>query len=148
MLDAVDRRIVNALQGGFPVTERPYRDAAAALQLSEGELIDRLGRLLETGALSRFGPMFNADRLGGGYCLCAMAVPPAELQATAAIVNSFVEVAHNYERQHDLNMWFVVASADPARLDAVIADIETRTGREVLSLPKLDEFYIGLRVEA
>ncbi|MCL4764911.1 MAG: Lrp/AsnC family transcriptional regulator [Hyphomicrobiaceae bacterium] len=148
MLDPVDRRIINALQGGFPVAERPYLDAAAALQLSEGELIDRLSRLLDMGALSRFGPMFNADRLGGGYCLCAMAVPPAELEAAAAIVNGFVEVAHNYERQHALNMWFVVASDDPARLDAVIAEIEAMTGREVLSLPKLEEFYVGLRVEA
>lgn len=148
VLDATDRRIINALQGGFPISDRPYRDAAAAIGISESELIERLSRLLKSGALSRFGPMFNADRLGGGYCLCAMAVPPEALESTAAIVNSFSETAHNYEREHTLNMWFVVASDAPQRLDDVIAEIEARTGYEVLSLPKLDEFYLGLRVEA
>lgn len=148
MLDTTDRRIINTLQGGFPVSDRPYKEAAAAIGISESDLIERLSRLLETGILSRFGPMFNADRLGGGYCLCAMAVPPHALESTASIVNSFDEVAHNYEREHALNMWFVVASDAPQRLDAVIAEIEARTGYEVLSLPKLDEYYLGLRVEA
>ena len=148
VLDTTDRRIINTLQGGFPVSDRPYKEAAAAIGISESDLIERLSRLLETGILSRFGPMFNADRLGGGYCLCAMAVPPHALESTASIVNSFDEVAHNYEREHALNMWFVVASDAPQRLDAVIAEIEARTGYEVLSLPKLDEYYLGLRVEA
>lgn len=148
MLDTTDRGIINALQGGFPISDRPYQEAATAIGISESELIERLSRLLNSGVLSRFGPMFNADRLGGGYCLCAMAVPPDALEATAAIVNSFAEVAHNYEREHTLNMWFVVASDAPQRLDRVVAAIEARTGYEVLSLPKLDEFYLGLRVEA
>jgi DNA-binding Lrp family transcriptional regulator len=142
VLDETDRRIINALQGSFPVSERPYESAAAAMGLDEADLIGRLSRLLEEGVLSRFGPMFNADRLGGGYCLCAMSVPQDEF------VNRFPEVAHNYERDHVLNMWFVVGSDDPGRIDAVIARIEAATGRPVLALPKLEEFHLGLRVEA
>lgn len=148
MPDDTDRKIINALQGGFPVVERPYRETAASLGLAEEELIARLSRLVEDGALSRFGPMYNAEALGGGYCLCAMSVPREEFDAAARIVNGFVEVAHNYERQHALNMWFVVASDDPGRVAAVIREIEAATGREVLALPKLEEYFLGLRVEA
>ena len=73
MHDAIDRSVINALQGGFPVSERPFADAACELGLAEADLIARIERLLAGGELSRFGPMFNADRLGGAFCLCANA---------------------------------------------------------------------------
>lgn len=148
MRDAVDRKIINELQGGFPISPRPFRDVGERLGVEEDELIERLGRLLEQGQLSRFGPMFNAERLGGAFCLCAMAVPEAELDAIAAKVNAFVEVAHNYERRHALNMWFVLAVERPERIGEVIREIEAATGLPVLPLPKLDEYFVGLRIEA
>jgi DNA-binding Lrp family transcriptional regulator len=147
-LDATDRRIVNALQGGFPVSERPFAEAGAALELAEGELIDRVRRLIEVGVLSRFGPLFDAERMGGAVTLAAMAVPAERFEAVAALVNAHREVAHNYAREHALNMWFVVASDDPARLSEVIAEIERETGLRVHDMPKLDEYFIGLRLEA
>ncbi|MBX6366892.1 MAG: AsnC family transcriptional regulator, partial [Rhodospirillales bacterium] len=109
MIDATDRRIIDALQGGFPLTERPYADAAAALGIEEAELLSRLERLLAEGVLSRFGPLYNAERLGGAVTLAAMAVPRERFEEVAALVNAHPEVAHNYERDDALNMWFVVA---------------------------------------
>jgi DNA-binding Lrp family transcriptional regulator len=147
-MDAVDRRIVNALQGGFPVTERPFAAAAEGLGLDEDELISRLDDLLAGGVLSRFGPMFDAERLGGAVTLAAMQVPAEAFEAVAETVNAYPEVAHNYQRDHDLNMWFVVASDRLQRLDEVIAGIEAETGLEVQVLPKLEEFFVGLRLEA
>jgi DNA-binding Lrp family transcriptional regulator len=147
-MDDIDRRIINGLQGGFPLTERPYRDAAAALGLGEADLIARLARLLDGGILSRFGPMYDAGRIGGATCLCAMAVPPERLDAVAALVNRHREVAHNYERVHALNMWFVLAVDRPERVDEVAAEIEEETGMPVLTFPKLAEFFVGLRIEA
>lgn len=147
-LDAVDRRIINELQGGFPVVARPYAAAAAALGIGEAELLERLQRLLATGALSRFGPLYRAEGMGGAVTLAAMAVPEAELADVAALVNGYPEVAHNYEREHRLNMWFVVAVDDPGRIAPVLADIEARTGHRVYDMPKLDEFFIGLRLQA
>jgi len=147
-MDAVDRRIVNALQGDFPITERPFAAAAKALGLDEDELISRLGELLAGGVLSRFGPMFDAERLGGSVTLAALRVPADSFEAVAAAVNAHPEVAHNYQRDHDLNMWFVVASDRPQRLGEVIAGIEAETGLEVFALPKLEEFFVGLRLEA
>ncbi len=146
-LDSLDRQIINGLQGGFPVCERPYAEAAAAFGIEEAELITRLDRLVETGALSRFAPLFNAERLGGAVCLCGMAVPTARFEAVAEQVNAHPEVAHNYAREHALNMWFVLASEDPARIEEVAAAIEAETGLTVYRMPKLDEYFIGLKVE-
>jgi DNA-binding Lrp family transcriptional regulator len=148
MLDAIDRSIINALQGGFPLTERPFADAGRALGLEEGELVARIDRLLKTGRATRFGPMFNADRMGGAFCLCAMAVPAQRFEAVAAIVNALPEVAHNYERHHRLNMWFVLATATPDGIEQARRWIEAETGLEVLAFPKLAEFFIGLKVAA
>lgn len=147
-LDDTDRAIVNALQGGFPLCERPYERAAAALGLGEQELIDRLARLVETGALSRFGPMLNAERMGGAVSLCAMAVPDERFDEVAQTVNSCAEVAHNYARAHRLNMWFVLATERPEDIAATLAGIEARTDLAVYDFPKEDEYFIGLRVEA
>jgi siroheme decarboxylase len=146
-MDATDRRIINALQGGFPVCEAPFAKAAAQLQITEDELIDRLRRLCDEGHLSRFGPMYNAERLGGAVTLAAVAVPDDRIEAVAEQVNAHPEVAHNYARTHDFNMWFVVAAEQPERIPAVLADIAAETGLPVYDMPKLDEYYVGLRFE-
>jgi DNA-binding Lrp family transcriptional regulator len=145
-MDTLDRRIVNALQGGFPIAEHPYAEAAAELGLSQDELIARLRGLLDRGALSRFGPMYDAERIGGGLTLAAMAVPEERFEEVAGIVNDFPEVAHNYARSHPLNMWFVVAGERPERVGQVLAEIENATGLEVLDLPKSEEFFLELRL--
>ena len=145
-MDALDRRIVNGLQGGFPIADRPYAEAAAELGLSEDELIARLRGLLDQGALSRFGPLYDAERIGGGVTLAAMAVPEARFEEVAGIVNGFAEVAHNYARSHRLNMWFVVASERPERVGQVLAEIEDATGLVVLDLPKVEEYFLELKL--
>ncbi len=146
-MDALDRRIVNELQGGFPLCERPYAVAAERLGTTEDELLRRLEALVANGTLSRFGPMYHAERLGGGLTLAAMKVPAADFDRVAALVNAHPEVAHNYEREHAFNMWFVLATETPERIAAVIADIERETGLKVHNMPKQAEFYVGLRFE-
>lgn len=146
-MDAADRKIINTLQGGFPISETPFADAAVSLGVAEDELMERIGRLRDNGDLSRFGPMYNADRLGGATTLAAMAVPAGDFERVAAMVNAHPEVAHNYARDHELNMWFVVATEDPGRIDGVIRAIEAKTGLPVYSMPKIEEFYVGLRFE-
>jgi DNA-binding Lrp family transcriptional regulator len=146
-LDPTEKAIVNGLQGGFPLTHQPFRDAGAKLGLSEGELIDCLDGLLAGGQLSRFGPLWNAEQMGGAVCLAAIAVPPERFEAVAELVNAHAEIAHNYERDHELNMWFVVSAAEPGRIDRVIAEIERETGLVVRAMPKTREFFVGFRVE-
>lgn len=145
-LDATDARIVNELQGGFPVSRTPFADAAASLGIEEQDLIARISRMCDTGALSRFGPLINAERLGGAVTLAALAVPEGRFDEVAETVNGFREVAHNYAREHRLNMWFVVAADRRQRIGEVLGEIEAATGLAVHDFPKLEEFYIGLKV--
>lgn len=146
-LDPTERAIINGLQGGFPLCHQPYRSAAADLGLSEGELLDGIRHLVETGRLSRFGPLWNAEMLGGAVCLAALAVPPARFDEVAQLVNAHPEVAHNYERTHALNMWFVVSAERSERIDEVLDAIERETGLTVYPMPKTREFFVGFRVE-
>lgn len=147
-LDATDRAILNALQEGFPLSPRPYAEAAAALGLAEEALIARLARLREVGAITRFGPFLDAAALGGAFCLCAMAVPEARFETVVTQVNAHPEVAHNYERTHRLNMWFVLATETPEEIERTARAIEAETGLPVLRFPKLVEYFIGFRVAA
>jgi DNA-binding Lrp family transcriptional regulator len=147
-LDTADRTIINALQGGFPVSDRPFADVARTLGLSEDDLIERIARLCDNGTLTRFGPMYNAERLGGDLSLAAMSVPASDFERVAEVVNDFPEVAHNYAREHKLNMWFVLATETPERVQEVIAEIERQSGYRIYNMPKLDEYFIGLRFDA
>ena len=147
-MDDLDRRIVTALQRGIAVVPRPFAAAARDLGIDEATLIGKLESLLEQGALTRFGPLYNADRMGGAFTLCAMSVPARDFERVCGIVNAFREVAHNYEREHRLNMWFVLATADPARIAEVRVRIEAETGYAVLEFPKLDEYFVGLELAA
>ena len=147
-LDARDRAIINALQSDFPLCPRPFDAAAAALGLSAAELIDRIARLRDIGAITRFGPFFDAAAMGGAFCLCAMEVPAERFDTVAEQVNALDEVAHNYARAHRLNMWFVLATETPEDIEAAAERIEVETGLQVLRFPKLEEFFIGFRVAA
>jgi DNA-binding Lrp family transcriptional regulator len=147
-IEPIDRAIINSLQGGFPLTARPFALAGAALGLDEDELVSRIKRLVASGVLSRFGPLWNAERLGGDVCLCAMAVPPDRLDKVIEQVNAHAEVAHNYERAHAFNIWFVISVDQPERIAEIVAAIEGETGLSVYPMPKLQEFFIGFRVEA
>ncbi|MDX1467247.1 MAG: AsnC family transcriptional regulator [Halomonas sp.] len=145
-LDAVDRRLINRLQEGLPLVTRPYAAVAESLGIAEGDLLYRLERLRESGVLSRFGPMYHAERLGGGLTLAALAVPEPDFERVVEVVNAFPEVAHNYRREHPLNMWFVLATETPARIDEVIAAIEAATGLPVFNMPKEEEFHVRLHL--
>ncbi|MHB9117542.1 MAG: Lrp/AsnC family transcriptional regulator [Burkholderiales bacterium] len=146
-MDDTDRIIVNRLQGGFPICERPFAAVAEALGLSEDELIRRVDRMLQEKVLTRFGPMFDAEKMGGAFSLAAMRVPEAEFERIRAIVNAFPQVAHNYQREHALNMWFVLATDTPQGIADAISAIERATGLKVYNMPKQEEYFIGLRFE-
>ncbi|WP_088138778.1 Lrp/AsnC family transcriptional regulator [Achromobacter xylosoxidans] len=146
-LDAADRKLINRLQGGFPISPRPFADVAQALGLDEDAVIARVARLRECGALSRFGPLFQIERAGGAYCLAAMAVPQAQWERVVALVNRRIEVAHNYRREHALNMWFVLAAADPADVAVCLRAIEQETGLPVLAFPKEREYFLEMKLE-
>lgn len=143
-MDALDKHIINQLQYGFPLCAEPYRVAAEALGCSESELLARLDAMLESGLLSRFGPMYHAEKLGGELSLAAMQVAEQDFERVAEQVNSFDQVAHNYQRNHALNMWFVLATQSAGEQARVIEQIEALTGYPVYNMPKEQEYFVGL----
>jgi len=146
-LDKLDRKIVNALQGGFPIVDEPYAEVASWFDIETDELIARIDGLVKNGAFSRFGPLFNSERMGGAVTLAALSVPVERFDEVADLVNAHAEVAHNYARDHNLNMWFVIAVETADDIARVIAEIEQETGLTVYNCPKEKEYFIGLRLE-
>lgn len=150
MIDALDRAIIDRLQGDFPICEQPYAEAAAALGIGEDELIARLQRLLDTRVLTRFGPMFQVERMGGAFVLAAMRVPEADWARVVEVVNAFPEVAHNYRRESaqncDFNMWFVLATETPDGITAAVRKIEAASGLPVFPFPKLKEYFVEMKL--
>ena len=147
-MDEIDKRIINALQDGFPICAAPYRQVAAQLGLSEQELIARLKTLLDNGSLTRFGPLYNAEQMGGALTLAAVKAPIERFDEVTEIINAFPEVAHNYARNHELNMWFVIATETPEQIQQTIAAIERQTGLSVYNMPKNKEYFVNLKLEA
>ena len=147
-LDDHDRRLINHLHGGFPLCAHPYVEVGQQLGLSEQEVMARLDRLLHDGWLTRFGPLFQIEAAGGQFILAALTAPEERFDEVNAIVNAQTEVAHNYRREHALNMWFVVGAESPAQAQAVCDRIESLTGLTVWAFPKEREFFVELRLPA
>ena len=147
-MDQIDRDIINGLHGGLAVCERPYLEAAQRLGLEEDELIARLSRMLAQGVLTRVGPLYQIERMGGAFTLAALHAPPEEYEQVAQRVNALPQIAHNYARDHELNMWFVIATETPGEIEQVIERIEQETGCSVFNFPKSREYFVELKLTA
>ena len=146
-LHTLDKKIINSLQGGFPLCEHPWESLSHKLEIPVDEIIRRIERMQAEGYISRFGPLYNAEKMGGGLTLAAMKVPPNRFDEVTTIVNAFEEVAHNYQRDHILNMWFVIATEKPDQIRRVINQIEKQTGLLVYNMPKKEEYFLELKFE-
>ena len=147
-LSAVDRKIIDKLQGEFPICDRPYAEVADRLGITEDQLLQRLERLLADKVLTRFGPMYQIERMGGAFVLAALAVPEDRYDEITALVNALPQVAHNYRREHALNMWFVLATETQAGIAEAVTRIERDTGLPVYAFPKEREFFVEMKLEA
>ena len=139
----LEQHLLNDFQHGLSLSPTPYADLAEQLGVDETTVLENLHQLQTEGVISRIGPVFRPNRLGVST-LAAMAVPSDELETVAEIVSSFAEVNHNYEREHEFNLWFVVIAADRDALQAVLTEIEVRTGYRVMDLPMLQDYFIDL----
>lgn len=142
-MNRLEKQLLNDFQRDFPLHPRPFLALAERLGVSEKTVIASLARLQEEGKISRVGPVFRPQRAGVST-LAALAAPADEISGIAAIINSFAETNHNYEREHYFNLWFVLTAPDQDHLDNVIAQIEHRTGLPLIVLPLLTEYHIDL----
>jgi DNA-binding Lrp family transcriptional regulator len=135
--------LLNDWQHDFPLRSLPFNHIGARYGVSGAQVIRTLLLLHGEGAISRVGGVFGIGA-GGAALLCAMAVPPADLPHVAARVSRAPEVTHNYEREHTLNLWFVVTAGSAQGAAAVADEIAADTGLEVLRLPMRRAFRIDL----
>jgi DNA-binding Lrp family transcriptional regulator len=145
-LDEEDVELLDRLHGGLPLCDHPFAEVGAELGMDEDEVIERLHRLLAQGVLTRFGPLYQIERAGGCFVLAALQVPQERFDAVAAQINALPEVAHNYRREHALNMWFVVATESQAKAEEALAHIGRITGLQVHAFPKEREYFVELRL--
>ncbi len=143
-LDALDARVLDMVQTGFPVCERPFAELAGKLKIDEDELLERVRKLKESGVIRRFGAVFDSRRLGYVSTLVGVKIPdPEHLPAVAAAVNAYPEVTHNYQRLNEYNLWFTLIAAGQERIEEIIAIIGNMPQVEAIrNLPALKLFKI------
>ncbi|KTG30251.1 siroheme decarboxylase subunit beta [Haloferax profundi] len=142
-LDEVDAALIDEYQSGFPVEARPFRVVAEDLGIDEEEALDRVRHLREKGIFRRFGAVLNPPVIGSST-LAAVSAPEERFDDVAEVINGYQQVNHNYRRDHEWNMWFVVTAGSRETRDRILSEIEDRTGCEVLNLPMLTDYYIDL----
>ncbi len=135
--------LLNDYQHSFPLVSEPFGDLARQLGTDVNTVLNEVRQLQENGTISRIGPVFRPNTVGVST-LAALSVPPDQLDHYAEIVNRYPQTNHNYEREHEINLWFVLTAADQQQLDDTIRDIEAETGYEVLVLPLVKEYHIDL----
>lgn len=139
----LEQRLLNDFQRNMPLSATPFGDMAEQLGVSEDEILQTFERLQRDGVISRIGPVFRPNRVGVST-LAAMAIPNDELECVARIISAFPEVNHNYEREHEFNLWFVVTASSEEHLDIVLHEIEQHAEYPLMSLPMLEDYFIDL----
>lgn len=135
--------ILDGWQRAFPLIPRPYAAIARATGLDEGVVMSGLADLQREGVLGRVGATIRPNTVGVSM-LAAMQVPPERLDEVARIVNAEPGVNHNYEREHAINLWFVIAAPDAQDLSDALLRIRTASGLDILELPLERSYYIDL----
>lgn len=138
-----EQQLLNNFQRDLPLVPKPFAHIAEQLGVSEEQVITALLALQTEGVVSRVGPVFTPRRVGAST-LAAMAVPEQHLTAVAQQVSDYLEVNHNYQREHHYNLWFVATAASQEQLNTVLAEIEQQTGLPVMRLPLIADYHIDL----
>ena len=147
VLDETDKKILNTIQLDFPMETEPFQVLGNELGISEDEVIKRLGRLHEEGAVRKIGPIINRKGVGGTSTLIAVNVPEEMVDEVAGYINAYHEVSHNYLRPGKYNVWFTVAAPKRKRIDVILDELHERTGLEFIDLPTKKLFKIGVKFD-
>lgn len=150
IMDKLDSRILQELQYDFPIRERPYRAIADKLHISQGELWQRMQRMLEKGVIRRMGASFASNKLGFRSTLAAVSVGPELIDRASETIGKFVEVTHSYLRNNAFNIWFTIIAIDEKRIEEILEQIRiclSLDKSKILNLPVKRLFKLDARFE-
>ncbi len=151
ILDQTDRKIMQQTQDDFPLEQEPWLEISNRLKISEGEVMTRIKRLIEVGAIAKIGPIFDSSKIGlKAATLIAMRVPRSQVEDIALAINQYDNVSHNYERDGEFNIWFTLAASSSDELAKILSEIKQKTGvkeHDILDLPTVNRFKINLRFQ-
>jgi len=143
-LDGIDRKLINLIQGDFPLVREPFSALGMRLDISGGQVIHRIERLKGDGIVRQIGPVFDARSLGYRTTLVAMRVAESQLDKAAQVINEHPGVSHSYQRDNRFNLWFTLAL--PSKMD-IKSELQRLRGLicadDILDLPALRIFKIG-----
>jgi DNA-binding Lrp family transcriptional regulator len=149
-LDELDRKLLNLMQGSFPLAPRPYAEVARQAELTEEQVLARVQQLLDDRIIRQVTPIYDTRALGYGSMLVAAKVDAENPWVPAKIINSHPGVSHNYLRNHEFNMWFTLAVERDSELglDGTLDALQRLTGAEsIRQLPTLQLFKIRMDLE-
>ena len=149
-LDEVDRKLLNLMQGSFPIAQRPYLRVAELGGITENEAMSRVQHLLEKRIIRQVTPIFDTRALGYSSMLVAAKVDPEHPHRAAAVINEHPGVSHNYLRNHEFNLWFTIATEPDSKLglEGTLEVLAREAGAEsVRQLPTLRLFKIRMDLE-
>jgi len=149
-LDDLDRRLLNLMQGSFPIEPRPYLRVAQLAEIEESEVMSRVQHLLDERIIRQVTPIFDTRALGYSSMLVAAKVDAENPHRAAQVINSHPGVSHNYLRNHEFNLWFTVATEPDSKLglEGTLQALAQEAGAEsVRQLPTLKLFKIRMDLE-
>jgi len=140
------RDLLDHFQSDFPIQENPFEIIGRTLKYTETEVREGFKKLLDEGFISRVGPVFGTHKVGYSF-LAAVKCDPSRVDEVAEMINAFEEVNHNYLRENELNLWFVLTGKDAEALDTVVEEMEKKIGLPVYRFPMVKPFKIDLQVK-
>jgi DNA-binding Lrp family transcriptional regulator len=149
-LDELDKKLLNLMQGSFPLEPRPYASVARAAEVSEDEVMRRVQHLIDERIIRQVTPIFDTRALGYSSMLVAAKVDPENPHRAAKVINAHPGVSHNYLRNHDFNLWFTIATEPDSKLglEGTLDVLAQEAGAEsVRQLPTLKMFKIRMDLE-
>jgi siroheme decarboxylase len=147
-MDEIDKKILNILQKEFPLTEQPFLVVAEKCGISEDEALRRIQKMKDEGIIRRIGAVFDGNKLGCVSTLCAARVPEEKLENFVKAVNANPNVTHNYQRNHEYNIWFTLGAENEKGIDSFLSELKKETGvTDILNMRAVRTFKIDATFE-
>jgi len=146
-LDEKDKQLLRILQKEFPLSQRPFLDIAKKLQWTEDDVISRINNLSESKIIRKLGAIIDPKKIGYVSILATIDVAEDKVEETGAIINEHPGVTHNYLREGHPNIWFTITESNKESLEKSLTEVEKRTGANIIRMPVIREFKIGVKLD-